>query len=121
MRTFFSIIYQTFFVLGLFSSFFLLFGLAADFRSLEKPKESMEMKRINTVSPIDFELFFELSPQGVVKHGFVSDYHIDCTSGIITFTIRGEFDLRYGHFSNRAFKVYNPADACRAGGFTPDF
>ena len=64
----------------------------------------------------------EVTPTGVVKHGFVSDHHIDCTTGGITWSILGEGALfDYRNFSERAFKTYRPKDACILGGFEPDF
>jgi hypothetical protein len=120
MKLVIKIAYQLFFVFGLSFSFFLLFGLVADFRSIDKTKDGVRTFGARVVEDSDFNIFFDRTPTGVVKHGFVSDYSIDCTTGSINFAIRG-YSLNYNYFTERAFKVYKPSDVCRAGGFVPDF
>jgi len=112
--------YHVIWSFGIGFSFFLLLGLAADFRSIDKTHDESRTRGIKTVEAQDFQLFFEKTENGVIKHGFVSDYFIDCTTGAIRFSIR-DFQFNYSYFTERALKVYQPRDACRAGGFEPEF
>ena len=118
MRFFLKILYNVFFVFGASFSFFLVYGLVADLRGIDKTKSVTD--EVVQIEAFDFATFFTSTETGVIKHGFVSDYHINCVTGSLVLKIHG-YKYDSSHFLKRAFKKYRPKDICIAGGFDPTF
>lgn len=72
-----------------------------------------------TGSPIDWTEG-GVTRAGFVRPGLVFDSTLDCTTGMIGFSIFG-LSLDYRVVSERAIVVHRPRDACIEAGFTPQF
>jgi hypothetical protein len=71
--------------------------------------------------PIDWDTETYTTQTGMVKPGYVVDFHLDCTSGMIRLEFLNLVTVDYREVSDRAIAVHQPQDACRERGFDPQF
>lgn len=71
--------------------------------------------------PIDWDAETFTTLTGMVKPGYVVDFYLDCTSGMISLELFNLVTIEYREVSDRAIAVHQPQDACRERGFDPQF
>lgn len=125
MRLGIKVVYYIIFIFGLSYSYFLVVGLIIDVRSLDKlavDQESFyESTDIEITSP-----YINKTSSGVIKRGLMSDYYVDCSSGLINLRLHGGSTLDYSNFLKKdfleyIFRIYTLKEICIAGGVVPSF
>ncbi len=125
MRFFFKLTYRILVILGATSSVFLIGGMFIDFNGVKKVETDrgflVDERIVIPTSP-----FILQTKDKVVKKGVMSNYVIDCFSGISSFKIHGGIQFDYfllleSYFYQEIFKKYTPREICLAGGVTPEF
>lgn len=127
MKFLFSILYEAIFVFGFSFSFFFLFGLALDVHGIDQAPRSTADIHVHESDAITFDGgMFERTATGVIKRGLVSNYAIDCISGVLSFKIHGGYSFDYRRLINKdflksTFAVHTSREICTAAEFSPAF
>jgi len=117
--------YYIILIFGSSLSLFLVIGLFIDLRGIDKDTRSTKFE-LQEVVILSDSFIFEKIMDGVIKHGIMSDYRIDCSSGIIRLKIHGGRKLDYslllkGGFYKEILQKYTLGEACVANGHSPKF
>lgn len=122
---FIKFLYYFIIISGSSLSIFLIIGLFVDLRGIDKVVNSPESLQSEVIISSD-SFIFEKTEEGVIKHGIMSDYRVDCSNGLVTLKIHGGSKLDYslfleGGFYKEIFQKYTPRDICIIGGHSPEF
>lgn len=122
---FIKFVYYVILISGSGLSIFLVIGLFIDLRGIDKNTYSTEIE-LQEVVLLSDSFVFEKTEIGVIKHGIMSDYRIDCSNGIIRLKIHGGSKLDYslflkGGFYKEILQKHTLREVCVANGHSPEF
>ncbi|MCK0471192.1 hypothetical protein [Halalkalibacter sp. APA_J-10(15)] len=109
-----------FMIFGMVMFLLLVIGLYLDISRFDETSGGYEPPYENySGNPIDFSALDE-SNEGIVGRGYVMNFHLNCTTGMIGFELYGQ-QIDYRVVSERAIVVHQPREACMERGFSPEF
>ncbi|MEM7738112.1 MAG: hypothetical protein AAF267_20240 [Deinococcota bacterium] len=116
----FTVSVRSFAVLGVIFTGLIAFGIVADGLSFDQTQGGYEPPYTDfTGEPIDWTTAYR-TDEGFFNDGYVVDVFLNCSTGMVSFEV---FQQRWNwqELSDRALVVHQPAEACRAAGFSPEF
>lgn len=97
-------------------------GIVADVMAFDPTSGGYEPPYTDfTGEPIDWDAATETTDRGMRGSGYVLNFNVDCTTGMISVDVFGIGNIDFRPLSERALAVHAPREACEARGFTPAF
>lgn len=104
-------------VIGAAAVLYLMTGLAVDIREFDETTGGYEYPFTGwTGTPIDYSGTYTTA-EGLYRRGRIIELYMNCTTGMVSFSVLGLLRGDWREFSDRAKVVHQPQATCRARGF----